>query len=155
MPDGIKASKEQYPVTIVSYHGRVIESVNTPRLTKTLAMEKFKVTAKDLEPLKFEERRNPRSRSHPIKLYRCAQLRALALRIHGGPLGHTAHIRKVTEKAEKSNATRVKNGTASKKKNPADSWDYDMTPDGDYDETEYTNFEPDGPSPFFSLIGYG
>jgi len=51
-----------------------------------------------------------------MKLFRSARVRALALRVHGGPYGHAAHLRKLAEKDAKSKATRRKNGTVQVRK---------------------------------------
>lgn len=51
-----------------------------------------------------------------MKLFRVANVRALALRIHGGPLGHEAHIQKLAAKSAKMRETRERNGTSPVKK---------------------------------------
>ena len=51
-----------------------------------------------------------------MKLFSTARVRALALRVHGGPLGHEAHLKNLTEKAEKAKETRKKNGTVQVRK---------------------------------------
>jgi len=62
--------------------------------------------------LPFELKRNPHGRNAaPMKLFNIARVRALALRVHGGPHGHAAHLRKLAEKDTKAKETRRKNGT--------------------------------------------
>lgn len=51
-----------------------------------------------------------------MKLFRSARVRALALRVHGGPYGHAAHLKKLAEKDAKSKATRRMNGTVQVRK---------------------------------------
>lgn len=56
--------------------------------------------------------------SPPMKLFRSASVYALAMRVHGGPLGHAAHLKKLADKGAKAKATREKNGTVPAKKAP-------------------------------------
>lgn len=51
-----------------------------------------------------------------MKLFRVAQVRALALRVHGGLLGHKAHLQKLANTTAKARETREKNGTSPVKK---------------------------------------
>jgi hypothetical protein len=53
-----------------------------------------------------------------MKLFNSARVRALALRVHGGPLGHEAHLKKLAEKDAKAKETRKKNGTVQVRKSP-------------------------------------
>lgn len=41
-----------------------------------------------------------------MKLFRRAQVYALAMRLHGGPLGHEAHLKRIADQDAKSKATR-------------------------------------------------
>ena len=50
-----------------------------------------------------------------MKLFRRAQVYALAMRVHNGPIGHQAHLRKLADRDAKAKATRQVNGTASMK----------------------------------------
>jgi hypothetical protein len=51
-----------------------------------------------------------------MKLFCSARVRALALRVHGGPFGHAAHLKKLAEKDAKAKETRRRNGTAQVRK---------------------------------------
>jgi hypothetical protein len=51
-----------------------------------------------------------------MKLFNSARVRALALRVHGGPLGHEAYLKKLAEKDAKAKETRKKNGTVQVRK---------------------------------------
>jgi len=51
-----------------------------------------------------------------MKFFRLARVYALAMRVHGGPLGHQAHLKKLADKSTKAKATRKKNGTVPVKK---------------------------------------
>jgi hypothetical protein len=44
-----------------------------------------------------------------MRLFQKAQVYALAMRMHGGPLGHKAHLKKLEAKSAKAKATREKN----------------------------------------------
>ncbi|KIM87073.1 hypothetical protein PILCRDRAFT_86176 [Piloderma croceum F 1598] len=72
--------------------------------------------------LPFQLRRNPHNphgrNAAPMKLFNSARVRALALGLHGGPLGHEAHLNKLAEKDAKAKETRKKNGTVQIRKSP-------------------------------------
>jgi len=79
---------------------------------QTRARLTYKVTEREIMALPFEPKRNPHGRyAAPMKLFNTARVRALALRVHGGPHGHAAHLRKLAEKDAKAKETRRKNGT--------------------------------------------
>jgi hypothetical protein len=44
-----------------------------------------------------------------MRLFRKAQVYALAMRMHSGPLGHKAHLKKLEARGVKAKATREKN----------------------------------------------
>ncbi|EGN92447.1 hypothetical protein SERLA73DRAFT_191084 [Serpula lacrymans var. lacrymans S7.3] len=101
---------------IQTYKANVIIEVNWPRVTTVAARSEFKLTEKELLSLPYTTRRNPQGPNTPIREFYRARVRALAYRIHGGPLGHIAHLKKVAERNKKAKATREKNGTLPKKR---------------------------------------
>jgi hypothetical protein len=46
-----------------------------------------------------------------MKLFRRAQVYALAMRVHGGPLEHQAHLKRFADRDAKAKATRTQTST--------------------------------------------
>ncbi|KAH7930758.1 hypothetical protein BV22DRAFT_32241 [Leucogyrophana mollusca] len=103
-----------------TYKDRVVTIVDDTKLPATDARKTYKVTEKELMRLPYTVKPNPHRRSgSPMKLFNTARVRALAYRLHGGPLGHAAHLKKLAEKDAKAKATRKQNGTTLRKQGAA------------------------------------
>ncbi|TFK54892.1 hypothetical protein OE88DRAFT_972123 [Heliocybe sulcata] len=103
---------------VMTHKELVIQMVNySQTLSTTEAKTKYKLTDPQLLTLPFGTRRNPYKRNGPpIRSFKESRVYALAMRVHGGPLGHTAHLKKLAERAAKTHATKAKNGTLPVKK---------------------------------------
>ncbi|KDQ60826.1 hypothetical protein JAAARDRAFT_31810 [Jaapia argillacea MUCL 33604] len=96
----------------LTYRDRVVEIVNEKTLTTTNAKSQYKLTEKELLTLPFTTRVNPHNRyGARMRLFKDARVYALAMRVHGGPVGHEAHLQKLAGRVAKAKATREKNGT--------------------------------------------
>jgi len=85
-------------------------------ITTALARSFYKLPENAILSLPFETRRNPRFASAaPMRLFRKAQVYALAMRMHGGPLGHKAHLKKLEARGAKAKVTKENNRNKSKK----------------------------------------
>ncbi|GAA6059234.1 hypothetical protein JCM10212_006627 [Sporobolomyces blumeae] len=90
-----------------------IKDVSSERIPKTDAKELYKLNDDQLiSYLKAVVKRNPHCRMGPsMNLFLESAIESLALRLHGGPLGHKKHVKKCDARATKAAATRERNGT--------------------------------------------
>jgi hypothetical protein len=121
------------------YKEEILNSINRQTINLTSARSTYKVTEKEIMSIPFEEVPNPHGRRlAPMKLFRVARVRALALRVHGGLYGHQAHLRKLAEKSAKAKETRKKNGTLPVKKYHAGGHDFTLQSiESDLDDGEF------------------
>ncbi|EPQ58123.1 hypothetical protein GLOTRDRAFT_136899 [Gloeophyllum trabeum ATCC 11539] len=103
---------------VMTHKDLVVQMVNYSQpLSTTEAKAKYKLTDKELLTLPFGTKRNPyRRNGPPIRSFKDARVYALAMRVHGGPFGHEAHLKKLAERSAKTKATKTKNGTLPVKK---------------------------------------
>jgi len=89
---------------------RIAGTVNRAMIPTASVRSFYKLPENAILSLPFETRQNPRFASAaPMRLFRAAQVYALTMRMHGGPLGHKAHLKKLEARGTKAKATREKN----------------------------------------------
>lgn len=97
---------------IGEYQELIADRINTRAINLTRARLTYKVTEREIMTLPFELKRNPHGRNAALmKWFNIARVRALGLRVHGGPHGHAEHLKKLAAKDAKAKETRRKNGT--------------------------------------------
>ncbi|BGP37078.1 hypothetical protein JCM10449v2_000982 [Rhodotorula kratochvilovae] len=83
------------------------EKVATQRITKTTAKDQYKVNDTQLAQLTPKLKRNPHARgAAPMQLFVEAAVEALALRVHGGVVGHAELLKKRAASAAKAAQTK-------------------------------------------------
>ncbi|EGN92448.1 hypothetical protein SERLA73DRAFT_191088 [Serpula lacrymans var. lacrymans S7.3] len=96
---------------------KAIDSINNSSVTAAQTKSMYKLSQNQALSIPYTNRHNPHGRyAAPIRLFVEARVRALAFRIHDGPLGHQKHIKRLETMAEKGRATRERNGTVQVKK---------------------------------------
>ncbi|KZT26201.1 hypothetical protein NEOLEDRAFT_1132202 [Neolentinus lepideus HHB14362 ss-1] len=98
---------------VMTHRELIVQMINySQNLSTTEAKAKYKLTDKELLTLPFTARRNPYKRNGPpMRSFKDSRVYALAMRVHGGSLGHDAHLKKLAQRAAKTHATKTKNGT--------------------------------------------
>ncbi|WVQ85195.1 hypothetical protein IAT38_007360 [Cryptococcus sp. DSM 104549] len=89
-----------------NWRAQAARFVRDQYINKTDAIKVFKVGEAELLCLKHYLVPNPMNPKTPQCMYMLAAVQALALRSHGGPIGHHYHVIFANEKAEKAMSTR-------------------------------------------------
>ncbi|KIR31790.1 hypothetical protein I352_05785 [Cryptococcus deuterogattii MMRL2647] len=108
---GEKVPHDAYPSP---WRARAVEAANKKFINRADAIRVFKVGEAELLCLKHYLVPNPLNPKTPSSIYSLAAIQALALRSHGGPIGHHYHVESANERALKSLATRQANAVKRK-----------------------------------------
>ncbi|TYJ55545.1 hypothetical protein B9479_003817 [Cryptococcus floricola] len=100
---GEKLPHDYYPSP---WRTRAVEVVASKWISKSEAIRTFKVGEGEMACLKHFLVPNPLTPKLPAKVFSLAAVQALALRSHGGPIGHHDHVIKSRAKALKNIITR-------------------------------------------------
>ncbi|OXG35086.1 hypothetical protein C359_01842 [Cryptococcus neoformans Bt120] len=99
------------------WRARAVEAANKKFINRADAIRVFKIGEAELLCLKHYLVPNPLNPKTPSSIFSLAAIQALALRSHGGPIGHHYHVESANERALKSLATRQAN-VAKRKADP-------------------------------------